>query len=80
MYNSFIKIVNENLKYFYDEIKTNTLLIWGKRDKSTPIKDGKYMKKHIKNSTLIAYPTAAHFSYLECKEITNQIIEQFLEA
>ena len=80
MYNSFIKVVNEDLKCYYSYISTKTLLIWGRKDKSTPVRDGKYMKKHIKDSTLFIYPKAGHFSYLEYIEVTNQIIEEFLES
>ena len=79
MYNSFIKVVNEDLKCYYSYISTKTLLIWGKKDKSTPVRDAKYMKRHIKDSTLFIYPKAGHFSYLEYIEVTNQIIEEFLE-
>lgn len=78
MYRSFIQIVNEDLKYYYQNICANTLLIWGEKDSSTPLKDAKYMKKHIENSRLVIYPKTGHFSYLEYADLTNQIIEEFI--
>ena len=79
MYQTFKNIVNEDLKFTYKNIKEETLLIWGKNDKATPLKDGVYMKKQIKNSKLIIYPDSGHFSYLDYPILTNKIIEEFLK-
>lgn len=79
MQNSFKNIVNEDLKYYIQKIENKTLIIWGKKDKDTPLKDAKYMKKYIKDSTLVIYPDASHFSYLNYPNLTNQIINEFLK-
>ena len=80
MQKTFKNIVNENLKYYIQYIEQKTLIIWGKKDKDTPLKDAKYMNKHIKNSLLILYKKASHYSYLQYPILTNQIIAEFLNS
>ncbi len=78
MYQTFKNVVNEDLKFTYKAIKQEALLIWGENDKSTPLKDGIYMRKNISNSSLIIYPNSGHFSYLDYPILTNKIIDEFL--
>ncbi len=79
MQNSFKNIINEDLKYYFKYINQDCLIIWGKKDKETPLKDAIYINKKIKKSTLIIYPNATHYSYLECPILTNELITYFLE-
>jgi len=46
------KVIAEDLTDYLKKIFLPVLIIWGKRDKLTPIKDGYLMKKKIKNSEL----------------------------
>lgn len=78
MYQTFKNIVNEDLKYTYNNIIQETLLIWGESDKSTPLKDGIYINNNIPNSELIIYQKASHFSYLDYPILTNNIINEFI--
>ena len=78
MYQTFKNVINEDLRYYLPYIDNETLLIWGDKDQDTPLKDAKYMKNHIKDSALIIYPNATHFSYLEYPLLTYNIIEKFL--
>ena len=73
MYITFKNIVNEDLRKYIKNIKEKTLIIWGKLDEDTPIKDGYYLNKRIKNSKLIVYEKSTHFVYLEEKDVINQI-------
>lgn len=75
---TFRNIVNEDLKKYYDKINSEVLLIWGAKDKDTPLKDGQYMNKVIKNSALIIFPEGSHFTYLEYSDAVNLIIESFI--
>lgn len=75
MYITFKNIINEDLRKYIKEIKENTLIIWGKKDEDTPIKEGYYINKKIKNSKLIIYNNSTHFVYLEEKDVTKQIID-----
>lgn len=78
MHQTFKNIVNENLKKYIKYIKQETLILWGENDIDTPIKDGIYLNKKIKDSALIILPKAGHFSYIEYKDLTISIIEKFI--
>ena len=77
MHETFKNIVKEDLTKYYKKIKEETILIWGELDKDTPLKDGKKIKKLIKNSALITYQYAYHFSYLTYPLLTVNIIKEF---
>ena len=76
----FNNIIKEDLSYLLKNIKIPTLIIWGKRDKSTPYYMAKKLKKSINYSRLILYKKAGHFCYLEeAKSIERNIHLFFLE-
>lgn len=79
MFNTFKNIVNEDLKKYYKEIKSEVLLIWGAKDIDTPIQDAIYIKKEIENSALIVFPDGTHFSYLEYSDAMYLIIKSFID-
>lgn len=78
MSKTFQNIIKEDLKDFLPYIEQETLILWGEKDKDTPLKDAKVIKKRIKNSALIIYPNATHFSYFEYPNLTYKIIEKFI--
>ena len=79
MRKTFQNIIGEDLKYYLKEINTETLLIWGKLDESTPLKDGKIMNKLIKDSALIIFPKGNHFTYLQYPILITNIIKEFIK-
>ena len=79
MKNTFKNIIKEDLRKYYKSIKTETLIIWGEKDLDTPLKDGIYLNKIIKNSGLIIYKNSNHFSYLDNTYLTNKILEKYLK-
>ena len=79
MRESFIKIVNEFLDEKVKNIAASTLLIFGKKDKETPVYMGRRLNKRIKNSTLYVVRGAGHFAFVEKpREISEKIKEFFL--
>ena len=78
MYQTFKNVINKDLKEYYNDIDTQTIIIWGEFDYDTPLKDAYYINKKIANSSLIIYPEAGHFSYLDYPILTNQIINEFI--
>ena len=62
MQQTFKNIVNEDLTPYLKQINTETLIIWGEQDLDTPLNDAKKINKLIKNSALIIYPNASHYS------------------
>ncbi len=79
MSNTFKNIVNYDLSKYIKNIKLDTLLIWGEKDNSTPLKDGYKFKKYISTSALIVIKEADHFPYLQYPSLINNIIYEFIK-
>lgn len=75
---TFVKVVNQDLRPYLPQIKASTLLIWGENDKDTPVSYGKIMEKEIPDAGLIIFKDAGHFSYLDKLNDFNVIVDQFL--
>jgi len=54
------KVLREDLSRLLKRIKIPTLLVWGGKDKITPLKDGCLFKSEIANSRLIVYDREGH--------------------
>lgn len=79
MKETFKNIVNEDLSSYYKNIKQSTLLLWGELDSSTTLKDAEKMNKEIKDSALIVFKDATHYSYLQYPKLTLEIINEFIK-
>lgn len=79
MQQTFKNIVNEDLKYYLQYIESETLILWGKKDQDTPLKDAIKINNLVKNSALIVFPNATHYSYLQYPGLTNKIIHEFIK-
>lgn len=79
MKQTFINVVNEDLKESIKKVKIDTLLFWGEKDKDTPLYMAKKMKKWIKKSELIIVKNAAHFSYLDNFGLFIRVLNAFLD-
>ncbi len=75
---TFSNIVNLDLTPILADIVVPTLLIWGGRDKATPLYMAKKLKKGIINSDLVVFSRAGHFSYLDEPNATYAVIKYFL--
>lgn len=71
-------VVKNYLNKDIKKIKTETLIIWGKDDQITPLKDGKKMHKMIKSSGLVIINDCGHFPYLENPFYFNKVIKHYL--
>lgn len=60
-------------------ISSNVLLIWGKKDRLTPIKYSAELQKLIPKSKLMIHPTASHHMMEEEPEWLCQQIDNFLK-
>jgi pimeloyl-ACP methyl ester carboxylesterase len=69
MKETFKNIIFEDLSQFTGFIKTPTIIIWGDKDKATPIVDAYFMEKKIKKAKLIVIPGAGHILNRECPEV-----------
>jgi len=70
----FKKVVSEDLSGLWAKINSPTLIVWGKQDKITPIKDAYLMKEKIKDSKLELLD-CSHVPQKEApKDLTRAII------
>lgn len=76
---TFSNIVRYDQKKLLKCVHSKTLLIWGRLDNSTPLKDAKTMKKNIENSELVIIENCGHFALLDKPQIATRIINNFLE-
>lgn len=60
-----VKAINTDLRYVMPKITAPTLLLWGEADTATPMRDALIMHKLIKNSNLVSFPGAGHFSFVD---------------
>ena len=79
-YNTFIKVISEDLQSSLKRIMAPTLLIWGENDKDTPIYMGKIMEKEIRDAGLVILKNAGHYSYLDQFRQFCVVINNFLQA
>jgi pimeloyl-ACP methyl ester carboxylesterase len=73
------KVLEEDLKPELYQIKADTLLIWGEKDKAVPLKDAYLMKESIPQSILKIIPDASHTPNLEFPEKLADIVINFLK-
>lgn len=77
MKQTFKNIVNEDLLPLIKKITLPTLLIWGDKDKETPIYMAKLMHKNIIGSGLIIFRGSGHFAYIQRSDIFYAILNNF---
>lgn len=74
----FVNVVNQDLAGLLDDIKHQTLILWGKKDTETPPYMAKLLHKKLKCSKLL-WLNGGHFAYMtEQNECLKQIYK-FLE-
>ncbi len=71
-------ILEEDLKPLLEKISTKTLIVWGRKDKATLLKDGHLMAEKIKNSRLEILENIGHTPHLENSELLSQKIKTFI--
>ena len=78
MKESFIKIVNENLDGYLSAVKNKTLLIFGDRDRETPLYMAKRYVCGLQNNRLIILKGAGHFAFIDKPNKFNVEVKEFL--
>lgn len=71
-------ITSEYLEKDLKKIEAESLIIWGKKDYTTPYKDGLKMHKLLKNSGLVTIENAGHFPFLEQKNLVHSVLKSYL--
>lgn len=75
-----VSLVNEDLKEYLPNIKSPTLLIWGKNDTATPIEDAILMENIIPDAGLVKIQNCSHYVFLEKPAYVHLIINTFLNG
>lgn len=75
---TYKNIVNENLDYKLKDIKNKTLIIFGDKDKTTPLYLAKRLNKGITSSRLYVIKGAGHFAFIDKIREFNYIAKEFL--
>ncbi len=76
---SFVKIVNEDLRKYLPQISASTLLIWGENDDATPLWMGQVMEKEMKDAGLVVFQNDGHYAYWNQIDRFHKIVDQFLK-
>lgn len=74
MKETFKNVISEDLSQFTGFIRTPTVIIWGDKDKSTPIEDAYFMNQKIRNSKLVVINGAGHNLNKENPDILSEKI------
>lgn len=76
------KVLNSCLRYnqkpLLKHITCPTLIVWGKKDKDTPLYMAKTLHNGIKNSKLVVMEGCGHFSFLDNPYGFYKLLNQFL--
>ncbi|PIS38775.1 MAG: hypothetical protein COT34_01945 [Candidatus Nealsonbacteria bacterium CG08_land_8_20_14_0_20_43_11] len=78
MRETFKKVIEEDLAPLLKEISVPTAIIWGEKDKMTPVSDGQLMNTEIKSSVLTIIPENGHALNLDASEKLVAAIIEFL--
>ena len=79
MRDSFVKIVNQDLKSYYQQIQVPTLLIWGEKDEATPLWMGKALEIMMKDAGLVIFEGDDHYAYYHQIDRFHRIVDAFLK-
>ena len=74
----FVRVVNDFLESYAKNTVAQTLLVWGKKDKTTPLYMAKKLKRLIKNSGLVTINGAGHFCFLDDFYTFDLVVKSFL--
>lgn len=75
----FASVTGEDLAPFARAIKSKTLLVWGRQDQVTPLRDGELLHALIKDSKLQIIEDAGHFAHIEKPSEVEKVIMDFIK-
>lgn len=67
MRETFLKVVNEDLTPFAQQVSRPTLLLWGEGDQDTPLWQGQLLEQLIPDAGLIIYKNGDHYAHILIK-------------
>ena len=79
MKETFKKVIEEDLTLILSSVRAKTLILWGEKDKVTPLSNAHLMKEKIGGSELEILEGLAHTPHLENPEILAKKIIGFVK-
>ena len=79
MKETFKKVIGEDLTADLSCIKAPTLIVWGRKDRLTPLKDAYLIKKKIAGSKLEIIENQGHVPNLEAPKVLAEKVLNFIE-
>lgn len=80
MRQTFVKVVNDDIKPLLKDINTETLLVFGENDEATPVQKGEMMEKLMPNAALVIFENGDHFAYINQAARFNAVLDAFLKV
>ena len=80
MRQTFVKVVNDDIKPLLKDVNAETLLVFGELDEATPLSKGKLMEKLMPNATLVVFENDDHFAYFKQGARFNAVLDAFLKG
>lgn len=78
MRETFVRVVNQDLRPFARQIARPTLLFWGDQDTDTPLWQGQALEQLIPDAGLVVLRGAGHYSYLDKLDEFARVADFFL--
>lgn len=79
MRETFVKVVNQDLRDYARRVQASTLLLWGSADEDTPLSAGRELERLIPDAGLVVFEGAGHYSYLERAADAARIMHTFFK-
>lgn len=79
MKETFVRVVNQDLTPILKKVVVPTLIVWGDKDKDTPLYMAKKLHRHILGSSLNILEEAGHYSYIDNFNQFMGILSDFLK-
>ena len=77
MQKTFVRVVNDFLECHAKNTVAQTLLVWGKEDKQTPLYMANKLNRLVKNSGLVVIEDAGHFCYIDNFYLFDKVVKSF---
>ena len=79
MKRTYLNVIGEDISSIFTNISIPALLIWGEKDKVTPLKHAYYIKEKIPGAKLEIIPGVKHNAHREAPEILAEKILNFVK-
>jgi len=63
----------------YPELANETLLIWGREDRTSGVEVGERLDGELRHARLVVLPRVGHFPMIECATKVNRLVADFLD-